>query len=220
MKLFMKYFRKLSTILREMFMISVQYLHKILQESFRNFFWNDSGNRFRETLQKSFCKILRLRFEVFSEEAFVKYFNKSCSKLARTFREVFVFSVQTIHKIFRKSIRNLPCNDCGNLYATFPVIFRQIFLQGCGNIGSKIFWPRSEYFEKLCTKVSARFCVWGYKYLHRKLAWNISINVAPKLSEHCVKCLCSLPNHTQDISEKFHKTFRAMIVGMFTQHFL
>ena len=32
-------------------------------------------------------------------------------------------------------------------------------LQGCGNISSKIFCPRSEYFEKLSRKVSATFCV-------------------------------------------------------------
>ena len=143
----------------------------------------------------------------------MKYFNKCYHKLAKTFREMFV-SVQTIHKIFHTSFRNLPRNDNGNVYAKFLVILLKIFEQGCLNIGSKSSGPSYEYFEKLCLKHSARFSV------IKEFAWNISINV---FLETCQKIswnayvLCSI--HTK-IFQKSCRTFSVIIVEMFTQHFL
>ena len=131
----------------------------------------------------------------------MKYFNKCCSKLTRTFREMSGTSVQTIHKIFRKSFRNLPRNDNGNVYATFLVILK-MFVQGCRNIGSKSSEPSYEYFEKLCPKHSARFSV------IKELAWNISINVFPKTCQEISwndYVLCTID--TKNISEKFPKPF-------------
>ena len=75
-------------------------------------------------------------------------------------------------------------------------------------------------FEKLCRKVSARFCAWGLKYFQKKLLSNISINLAPNLPEHFVKCLCSLSKPYTKYFVKVSETFRVMIVGIFTQHFL
>ena len=144
-----------------------------------------------------------MRLQVSSQVACLKYFNKCCSKLARTFREMSGSSVQTIHKIFWKSIRILACNDSGNLYATFLVIFREIFLQGCGNIGSKIFCPGSEYFEKLCRKVSARCVIF-------------QVSLVEAFVKYFNKC-CSelartyrkmLASSVQTIQKIFQKSFR------------
>ena len=104
-------------------------------------------------------------------------------------------SVQTIHKIFQTSFRNRLRNDNGNVFGTFYVILRKMFVQGCRNIGSKSSGPSYEYFEKLCLKHSARFAV------IKELAWNISINGSPNLPKHFVKCLCPL-------SKPFTKYFR------------
>ena len=52
---------------------------------------------------------------------------------------MFVSSIQTKHRILQKILRNIPCKDGGNVHATFLVILRKIFLQGCENIGLKIF---------------------------------------------------------------------------------
>ena len=131
-----------------MFVCSVQTIYEIFRkvsETFRvmimgilsSFSYNLSGNIFaRLWLWKywlrSLCEIRnfsRIDAERFLQETCVKYFNKCCSELDRSFREMFVSSVQTIHKIFRKSIRNHPCNDCGNRYATFLVMFGKYFFK-------------------------------------------------------------------------------------------
>ena len=121
-------------------------------------------------------------------------------------------------KYFRKVLRNLPCNDSGNICATFLVIFRKIFLECCGNIGLKIFWPRYEYFEKFFTKVSARFRL--TLHVCRELAWNISIDVNANFLQDFVKFLCPLSNPKIEYFRNFSETFRVMIAGMFTRLFL
>ena len=88
----------------------------------------------------------------------MKYFNK-CRKLATIFREIFMTSVQYLPKIFRKTFRNLFRNDSGNISTTFLINFREIFSQCCTNIRREISRPSYAYVEKLCRKVSARFCV-------------------------------------------------------------
>ena len=66
---------------------------------------------FTERLQKCFYVRIIFRSAIF-HEIFVKSFLKTC----------------------KKCFGNFPCNDSGNVYETLLVIFREIFLQGCGNI--------------------------------------------------------------------------------------
>ena len=103
MKLFMKCFRKLSTILREMFMISVQYLHKILQESFRIFFRNDSGN-VSTTYLVNFLEIFLVEILIY------------CGKFSETFHELFHQSffakkLETLQEIFPNDFRKISRNN-------------------------------------------------------------------------------------------------------------
>ena len=98
------------------------------------------------------------------------------------------------------------------------MILRKIFLQGCGNIGSKSLWPRYGYFEKIFRKVYEDF-VYHFEYLNKKRAWNISINVAANLPKHFVKCLCPLSKPFTKYFRKVSETFPVIIVGIFPQHF-
>ena len=123
------------------------------------------------------------------------------------------------HKIFQKLFRNFPCNDSGNVYATFLVIFQKIFLHGCGNIGWKICDRDLNISRNFSEKFLQDF-VQYFKYLNNKFAWNISIMVAANLAEHFVECLCPLSKPYTKYFRKVSETFRVMIVGMFTKHCL
>ena len=242
MKYFNKCCHKLAKTFREMF-VSVQTIHRIFQKSFRNLPRNDNGNVYATFLVifKIFVQGCRNIGSKCSEPSY-EYFEKLCLKHSARFSvikelawnisiNVFLKTCQkiswndyvlcsSIQKIFQKSFRNLFCSNSANVYATFSVVLRKIFLQVCGNIRSISLWLRYGYFENIFRKVYAIFCV-SFRVLNKKLVWNISINVAANLLKHFVKYLCPLrlKNSRENSSEISRQNLTWPKFSKFLRHF-
>ena len=120
---------------RNVYTIFLVILRKIFRQGFRNICWKTSRPSYEDF--KKLCLKHSARFGLIKELAWNMSINVS-EKFKKYFAKYSWPPCNTVTKYFRKVSETFRVMTVWIFAQQFHVIFREIFLQGCGNIGWKV----------------------------------------------------------------------------------